>query len=223
MQCTAQAVFLSELWSSDFGCPVCSDLRRKYWCDHVGQASSDTGQRGEASDENATRALKCQSFGMSLKWSEKLYHLEKLEGIKCRKGLKPKAQWPSARIHNQCRWPGTWSVVKNGNLKIELFLWSPKSLNCSASRINDTKTTVGPSDDMVWFVKVETAAWCSKDPHASIKASARRNQSRRNKDTGNKVTWTSSSAPNMLATGKNITAQSKQIPDWQLLRYFFWL
>lgn len=37
------------------------------------------------------------------------------------------------------------------------------------------------------FVKVETAIWCSKDPHAVIKASAQLNQSRQNKDTAKKV------------------------------------
>lgn len=37
------------------------------------------------------------------------------------------------------------------------------------------------------FVKVETVVWCSKDPHAVIKASAQLNQSRQNKDTGKKV------------------------------------
>lgn len=68
------------------------------------------------------------------------------------------------------------------------------------SRINDTETTICPSNIMVWFVKVETAVWCSKEPHAVRKASARLNQSRQNKDTAKKVSWTWTDGPAQFQT-----------------------
>lgn len=100
---------------------------------------------------------------------------EKLEGEKCRKYLKPKAQWSTAQIQNQCGQPGTWSVKivsptigpflesQNFYIAVHFLSMTPKQPSVQAIL-------------MFWFAEVETIVQCCKDPHAVIKRSAQLNQ-----------------------------------------------
>lgn len=118
-----QALFLSKLYLN-FGCPFCTDLKRKQRRDHIHQISFDTGEKGQGIWWECSETVDVWLRILEFEWKNgqgKLYHLKKLEGEKCRKDLKPKAQRSPAQIHNQCRWPGTWLVVKNVNPTFELF------------------------------------------------------------------------------------------------------